>query len=57
MKSNVQVKDEPVEFQIDKLLRLYTYQSAARAARTKSTGTQEQEGKNELSSERYTSIL
>ncbi len=41
MKTNVQVKDEPVELQVDKLLRLYAYQTT----RTKSIGNQEQERK------------
>jgi hypothetical protein len=41
MKTNVQIKDEPVEFQVDKLFRLYAYQTS----RTKSIGNQEQERK------------
>ena len=46
MKTNVQVKDEPVELQVDKLLRLYAYQTT----RTKSIGNQEQERKKQKKS-------
>ncbi len=44
MKTNVQIKDEPVEFQVDKLFRLYAYQTS----RTKSIGNQEQERKKKI---------
>lgn len=47
MKTNVQVKDEPVEYQVNKLLRLYGYnltnQSSTKPCRTKSIVNQEQE--------------
>jgi hypothetical protein len=47
MKTNVQVKDEPVEFQVNKLLRLYGYnltnQSSTKTSRNKSIINQEQE--------------
>ncbi|CAF1017765.1 unnamed protein product [Rotaria sordida] len=47
MKTNVQVKDEPVELQVNELLRLYGYnltnQSSIKTSRTKSIVNQEQE--------------
>lgn len=48
MKTNVQVKDEPVEYQVNKLLRLYGYNltnqsSTTKPSRTKSIVNQEQE--------------
>ncbi|CAF1928675.1 unnamed protein product [Rotaria magnacalcarata] len=47
MKTNVQVKDEPVEIQVNELLRLYGYnltnQSSIKTPRTKSIVNQEQE--------------
>jgi hypothetical protein len=44
MKTNVQIKDEPMEFQVEKLLQLYAYQSTTKTSRTKSIVNQEQEG-------------
>ena len=50
MKTNVQVKDEPVEFQVNELLRLYGYnltsQSSTKTSQTKSIINQEQERKD-----------
>ncbi|CAF2679185.1 unnamed protein product [Rotaria sp. Silwood2] len=47
MKTNVQVKDEPVELQVNELLRLYGYnltnQSSIKSSRTKPSVNQEQE--------------
>jgi hypothetical protein len=47
MKTNVHVKDEPVEYQVNKLLRLYGYnltnQSSTKTSRTKPIINQEQE--------------
>lgn len=47
MKTNVQVKDEPVELQVNELLRLYGYnltnQSSVKSSRTKSIVQSEQE--------------
>jgi hypothetical protein len=47
MKTNVQVKDEPVELQVNELLRLYGYnvtdQSTIKTPRTKLIANQEQE--------------
>lgn len=47
MKTNVQIKDEPVELQVNELLRLYGYnlanQSSMKSPRTKSVVNQEQE--------------
>ncbi|UJR09725.1 hypothetical protein I4U23_013954 [Adineta vaga] len=47
MKTNVQIKDEPVELQVNELLRLYGYTltdpSTIKSSRTKSTVIQEQQ--------------
>jgi hypothetical protein len=43
MKTNVQIKDEPVEFQVNELLRLYGYNLATQTSTKKSIVNQDQE--------------
>jgi hypothetical protein len=45
MKTNVQIKDEPVEFQVNELLRLYGYNLATQTSTKKSIVNQDQERK------------
>jgi hypothetical protein len=61
MKTNVHVKDEPVEYQVNKLLRLYGYnltnQSSTKTSRTKPIINQEQERRKNLKTDFFLIIL
>ena len=48
MKTNVQIKDEPVEFQVNELLRLYGYNITNQSSTKKSIVNQDQERKVQL---------